>query len=169
MIFMALGQKDIRIWVHMWLQLKGHLRVIWGHWPKMVKICTIGQCIHVIWWIFMGLGQNNIGVWGTHVTPTTSWTQWSIMSFDGDTFYALHNPKLILFVLLVSLKMLITVLGQLSESVFIDMHKKSVNVHCVSMSCAALWLWSPLQHLLLLNGLFAKCSVVQAWPALQQC
>ena len=38
----------------------------------MVKICTSGYCIHILWWIFMGLGQKNIGL-GAHTTQTTSW------------------------------------------------------------------------------------------------
>ena len=65
-ILMGLGQMNIRIWAHMWPQLKGHLEVIWGHWPQMVEICTNGH--FVILWIFMGFGQKNIGV-GAHIWP----------------------------------------------------------------------------------------------------
>ena len=42
---------------------KGHLGVIWGHWPQIVEICIIGHCIPIRWWIFMGLEQKDIGVW----------------------------------------------------------------------------------------------------------
>ena len=74
--------------------VKGHLWIIWGHYPQMVKICTIGHCILILWWIFMGLGQKNIVVRAcTPVTPTTSWTQWLIASFGRDIFCTLHNPE----------------------------------------------------------------------------
>ena len=41
----------------------GYLGVIWGHWPQMVKVCKIGHCIHMLWWILWGRG--------TYVTLTT--------------------------------------------------------------------------------------------------
>ena len=50
------------VWAHMtptqWSS-RGHLRSL----TPMVKICTIGHCIRILWWIFMRLSlrQKNIG------------------------------------------------------------------------------------------------------------
>ena len=64
-ISMALGQNDIGAKAHMQPPkkgVKGHVGFIWGHWPQMFKICIISHCIHILWWIFMGLGLKDIVV-----------------------------------------------------------------------------------------------------------
>ena len=76
---------------HIWHQLRGHLGVIWDHWPQVSRwqwlMCTVGYCIHIFWWLLMGLGQKNIG------EGALMWTQ-LLLGRNDRSWYHLYPPGL---------------------------------------------------------------------------
>ena len=59
---------------------KGHLGVLWGHWPQMVKIFKIGHCIHILLWISWDRHKRILGQGHSQLL---FWMQWFIASFCG--------------------------------------------------------------------------------------
>ena len=49
-------------------QTQGHLEIICGHWPQMVKICTIGHCIHIQCTLMDFHGTWTKEYWGRGIT-----------------------------------------------------------------------------------------------------